>query len=69
MWHPFPCDKNSGCLYCHVPAGLGLQRTTLAPGNDKTRGQGSFGPLTGAPSDNYPKFKKKRPDRTLDPFY
>ncbi len=32
--------------YCHVPAGWGLQQTTLAPGSDKTRGEGSFGPLT-----------------------
>ncbi len=30
-----------------MPAGWGLQRTTLAPGSDKTRGQGSFGLLTG----------------------
>ncbi len=27
--------------------GLGLQRTTLAQGSDKTQGHGSFGPLTG----------------------
>ncbi len=45
---------NPGCpyhaiyiYYCHVQAGWGLQQTTLAPGSDKTRGQGSFGPLTG----------------------
>ena len=35
--------------YCHVPAGWGLKQTTLAPGSDKTRGPGSFGPLTGGP--------------------
>ena len=35
--------------YSHVPAGWGLQQTTQAPGSDKTRGQGSFGPLTGGP--------------------
>ncbi len=34
-------------LYCHVPAEWGLQQTTRAPGSDKTRGQGSFGPFTG----------------------
>ncbi len=33
--------------YCQVPAGWGLQQTTRAPGSDKTRGQGSFGPFTG----------------------
>ncbi len=33
--------------YCHVPAGWGLQQTTLAPGSDKTRGQGSFSLFTG----------------------
>ncbi len=32
-------------IYCHMPAGWGLQQTTRAPGSDKTRGQGSFGPL------------------------
>ena len=36
--------------YCHVPAGWGLQQTTRAPGRDETRGQGSFGPLTGGPN-------------------
>ncbi len=30
-----------------MPAGWGLQQTTRAPGSDKTRGQGSFGPFTG----------------------
>ncbi len=30
-----------------MPVGWSLQQTTLAPGSDKTRGQGSFGPLTG----------------------
>ena len=30
-----------------MPEEWGLQRTTLAPGSDNTRGQGSFGPLTG----------------------
>ncbi len=35
--------------------GSGLQQTTLAPGSDKTRGQGS---------QNF-----KQMDRTLDPFY
>ena len=33
-------------IYCHVPARWGLRQTTLAPGSDKTRAQGSFGPLT-----------------------
>ncbi len=33
-------------VYCHVPVGWGLQQTTRAPGSDKTRGQGSFGPFT-----------------------
>ncbi len=31
--------------YCRVPARWGLQQTTRAPSNDKTRGQGSFGPF------------------------
>ncbi len=29
-------------MYCHVPARWGLARTTLAPGTDKTWGQGSL---------------------------
>ncbi len=33
--------------YCQMPAGWGLQQTTLAPGSDKTWGQGPFSPLTG----------------------
>ncbi len=33
-------------IYCHVPAGWGLQQTTRALGSDKTRGQGSFGLFT-----------------------
>ena len=36
-----------GVTYCYLPAGWGLQQTTRAPGSDKTRGQGSFGPFTG----------------------
>ncbi len=32
-------------LICRVPARWGLQHTTQAPGSDKTRGQGSFGPV------------------------
>ncbi len=40
-WENFPP------IHCRVPAGWGLQRTILAPGSDKTQGQGSFGPLTG----------------------
>ncbi len=43
-------------MYCHVPAGWGLQQTTRAPGSDKTWGQGSFGPFTGGLPKN---FKKK----------
>ncbi len=39
-----------------MPAGWGLQQTIRAPGSDKTQGQGSFGPLTGGPKNN---FKKK----------
>ena len=34
-------------IYCHVPAGWGLQQNTRAPGSKKTLGQWSFGPLTG----------------------
>ncbi len=33
-------------VYCRMPARWGLRQTTLAPGSDKTRAQGSFGPLT-----------------------
>ena len=32
-------------LYCRVPARWALQQTTRAPDSDKTRRQGSFGPL------------------------
>ena len=35
------------CMSCRVPVRWGLQQTTRAPGSDKTRGQGSFGPFTG----------------------
>ncbi len=49
-------------IYCHVPAGWGLQQTTRAPGSDKTWGQGSFGPFTGG-------LNLRRTDCTLVPFY
>ncbi len=46
----YPTLRQKISIYCHVPAGWGLQQTTLAPGIDKTLGQGSFGPLTGGGS-------------------
>ncbi len=42
-------------MYCHVPVGWGLQQTSRAPGSDKTRGQGSFGPFTGGLPKNLKK--------------
>ncbi len=53
-------------IYFHMPTGWGLQQTTLAPGRDKTRGQGSFGLLIGGANlgnsrDSYPKLKKNGP--------
>ncbi len=43
-----------------MPARWGVQQTTRAPGSNKTRGQGSFGPFTGG--------RKRRTDHTLDQF-
>ncbi len=48
-----------------------------APGSDKTRGQGSFGPFTGGLVPNLTilaiatdkKLKKKEMDRTFDPLF
>ena len=66
-------------VYSRMPARWSLQQTTRAPGSDKTRGQGSFGPFTGGQNLkhlNIPnlviatyKIFFKRTDRALDPFY
>ncbi len=47
IWGLFDPRELSVVIYCCVPARWGLQQTTRAPGSDKTRGQGSFGPFTG----------------------
>ncbi len=50
-------------IYCHIPAGWGLQQTTRAPGSKKTWGQRSFGPFTGGLTSPTQKFKKE--ERTV----